>query len=70
MEPVSAHYYFNYFKGSKKILPYVGLRLVTQFNDQTMCFNIYAIRGRQPGICGKTEIGIIFTINESVRCIS
>jgi len=66
----SANYYFTYFKGGKKILPYAGLRLGTQFSDQTMYFNIYSIGEDNRGFMARPEIGAIFTINESVRCIS
>lgn len=49
-----------YFTNGKHLLPYVGLGLGTQYCDQTLYFNIYAVSEDNWGFVARPEIGVIY----------
>jgi hypothetical protein len=62
----TVHYYF---KGAKKILPYAGVGLGTQYADQTLYFNIFSIYDNNWGFVARPEIGVIFPINDQAAIV-
>lgn len=58
---VSCHYYF---KAGNKILPYIGLGLGGQYNDQTIYMNIFTLDENNVGFVVRPEVGIILPFNE------
>lgn len=58
---LSAHYYF---KGGKKITPYAGVGLGTEYSDQNIYFNIYSVGENNWGFVARPEIGAVFSFND------
>ena len=56
---LETHYYFK----GKKLLPYVGIGLGTEYSDQTLYFNIYSIEEDNWGFVARPEVGVIFPFN-------
>jgi outer membrane protein W len=57
---LSAHYYFD---AGKKLLPYVGLGLGTEYADQNLYFNIFGAEQNNWGFVARPEIGLIYPFN-------
>ncbi|CAL1518678.1 outer membrane beta-barrel protein [Chitinophaga sp. MM2321] len=52
----TAHYYFNY---GKKVMPYVGLGIGTQYSEQTIYYNIFVEDEFNWGFAIRPEIGAL-----------
>ncbi|HEY6976643.1 MAG TPA: OmpW family outer membrane protein [Chitinophagaceae bacterium] len=59
---LSGHYYF---KSGKKILPYAGLGLGTEYSDQTLYFNIFSTDDNNWGFVVRPEVGLIYPFSSS-----
>jgi outer membrane protein W len=57
---LSAHYYFD---AGKKLLPYIGLGLGTEYADQNLYFNIFGAEQNNWGFVARPEIGLIYPFN-------
>ena len=60
---LSAHYYFG--DGKKKLLPYAGVGLGTQYSEQTIYFNIFSIEDNNWAFVVRPEVGLLYPFNAS-----
>jgi len=56
----NAHYYFNY---GKKVMPYVGVGIGTQYSDQTIYYNIFVDEEYNWGFLVRPEVGVLIAPN-------